>query len=83
MLQFIFLRSAKTQKAVVLTSCADTLVDPWPEVAVPTSLAPEGAVFTDVWNVPPPPGADLLQDSTPFYWPDMEYIPIVCLLIGQ
>jgi hypothetical protein len=48
--QFIFIREAPTQKGIVLTNAANESIDPWPEVKIPPSLAPEGAVFVDVFD---------------------------------
>lgn len=46
--QFIFIREAPTQKGIVVTNAANESIDPWPEVKIPPSLAPEGAKFVDV-----------------------------------
>uniref|UniRef100_A0A7S0NAT6 CBM20 domain-containing protein n=1 Tax=Pyramimonas obovata TaxID=1411642 RepID=A0A7S0NAT6_9CHLO len=61
--QFIFIREAKEQKAVVLLNSANHDVEPWPEVAIPTSVAPEGAVFKDIFNGPAAGGGGDLPAS--------------------
>ena len=48
--QFIFIREAPTQKGIVVTNAANESIDPWPEVKIPPTLAPEGAVFKDVMD---------------------------------